>query len=339
MRKLKVLALVHRHLVPPEDTTGLDVINAEWKMEFDVKTTLEEQGHTVQVVGVHDDLGAIRRAVEEFQPDIIFNLLEAFADVTTFDQNVVSYLELLRRPYTGCNPRGLTLSRDKSLSKKLLAYHRVPVPEFTVVRRGRKPVLPKRMRFPLIVKSLVYESSTGISQASVVDGMAQLERRVQFVHESLGTAAILEEFIDGRELYVGVIGNQRLQAFPVWEMFFSNMPDNARRIATERVKWNTKYQQRHGITTGLAELDDGLSERIQHLARRAYRALDLSGYARLDLRLNAEGQPYIIEANPNPQLAYGEDFAESAEKAGISYEALLERIMALGLQWQPERTG
>lgn len=122
-------------------------------------------------------------------------------------------------------------------------------------------------------------------------------------------------------------------------MFFSNMPDNARRIATERVKWNTKYQQRHGITTGLAELDDGLSERIQHLARRAYRALDLSGYARLDLRLNAEGQPYIIEANPNPQLAYGEDFAESAEKAGISYEALLERIMALGLQWQPERTG
>lgn len=213
MRKLKVLALVHRHLVPPEDTTGLDVINAEWKMEFDVKTTLEEQGHTVQVVGVHDDLGAIRRAVEEFQPDIIFNLLEAFADVTTFDQNVVSYLELLRRPYTGCNPRGLTLSRDKSLSKKLLAYHRVPVPEFTVVRRGRKPVLPKRMRFPLIVKSLVYESSTGISQASVVDGMAQLERRVQFVHESLGTAAILEEFIDGRELYVGVIGNQRLQAF------------------------------------------------------------------------------------------------------------------------------
>jgi len=339
MKKLKVLALVHRHLVPPEDTTGLDVINAEWKMEFDVKTTLEERGHTVQVVGVHDDLGAIRRAVDEFQPAIIFNLLEAFADVTTFDQNVVSYLELLRRPYTGCNPRGLTLARDKSLSKKLLAYHRVPVPEFTVVRRGRKPVLSKRMQFPLIVKSLVYESSTGISQASVVDGPAQLERRVQFVAGSPGTAAIVEEFIDGRELYVGVIGNERLQSFPVWEMFFSNMPDNARRIATERVKWNTKYQQRHGITTDMAVLDNGLGERIQHLARRAYRALDLSGYARIDVRLDAGGRPYVIEANPNPQLAYGEDFAESAEKVGVSYEALLERIMALGLQWQPERTG
>jgi D-alanine-D-alanine ligase len=178
MKKLKVLALVHRHLVPPADTTGLDVINAEWKMEFDVQTTLEERGHEVKVVGVHDDLGAIRRAVDEFQPDLIFNLLEAFADVTTFDQNVVSYLELLRRPYTGCNPRGLTLARDKSLSKKLLAYHRIPVPEFTVVRRGYRPILSKRLRYPLIVKSLVYESSTGISQASVVDNQAQMERRV-----------------------------------------------------------------------------------------------------------------------------------------------------------------
>ncbi|MBP1634668.1 MAG: ddl 1 [Acidobacteria bacterium] len=339
MKKLKVLALVHRHLVPPEDTTGLDVINAEWKMEFDVKTTLEAQGHAVKVVGVHDDLGAIRRAVDEFEPGIIFNLLEAFADVTTFDQNVVSYLELLRRAYTGCNPRGLALARDKALSKKLLAYHRVPVPDFTVVRRGRRVALPKRVHFPLIVKSLVYESSMGISQASVVDTLAQLEKRVQFVHESLGTAAIVEQFVDGRELYVGVIGNERLRAFPVWEMFFTNMPDNAHRIATERVKWNTKYQQRHGITTDLAVLPEGLGERIQHLARRAYRALDLSGYARIDLRLDGEDRPFVIEANPNPQLAYGEDFAESAEKVGVSYEALLERIMALGLQWQPERTG
>ena len=133
MKKLRVLALVHKHLVPPEDTTGLDVINVEWKMEFDVASTLEEAGHAVKVVGVHDDLGAIRAAVEDFKPDILFNLLEAFADITTFDQNVVSYLELLRLSYTGCNPRGLTLARDKSLSKKLLAYHRIPVPDFVVV--------------------------------------------------------------------------------------------------------------------------------------------------------------------------------------------------------------
>jgi D-alanine-D-alanine ligase len=339
MKKLRVLALVHEHLVPPEDTTGLDVINAEWKMEFDVASTLEEAGHSVKVVGVHDDLGAIRAAVEEFKPDILFNLLEAFADITTFDQNVVSYLELLRLPYTGCNPRGLTLARDKSLSKKLLAYHRIPVPEFTVVRPGRKPVLSKRLSFPLMVKSLVYEASTGISQASVVEDEAQLARRVRFVHESLGTSALVEQFIDGRELYVGVMGNERLQVFPVWEMFFTNMPENHRRIATERVKWNTKYQVRHGIQTDAATLPDGMADRIKHVAKRVYRALDLSGYARIDLRLDANGQAYVIEANPNPQLAYGEDFAESAERVGMSYERLLERIMSFGLQWQPERTG
>jgi D-alanine-D-alanine ligase len=339
MKKLRVLALVHKHLVPPEYTEGLDVINAEWKMEFDVMSTLQELGHDVKVVGIHDDLGAIRAAVEEFKPDILFNLLEAFADVTTFDQNVVSYLELLRLSYTGCNPRGLTLARDKSLSKKLLAYHRIPVPEFTVVRRGRKPVLSKRLCFPVIVKSLVYEASTGISQASVVENEAQLQRRVQFVHESLGTAAIVEQFVDGRELYVGVLGNERLQVFPVWEMFFTQMPENARRIATERVKWSTKYQQRHGIQTDEAKLPEGMGERIGSLAKRVYRALDLSGYARIDLRLDANGGVYVIEANPNPQLAYGEDFAESAERAGVSYEQLLERIISLGLQWRPERTG
>lgn len=339
MNKVRVLALVHKHLVPPADTTGLDVINAEWKMEFDVTSTLEELGHEVKVVGVHDDLSAIRTAVEEFKPDILFNLLEAFADITTFDQNVVSYLELLRLPYTGCNPRGLTLARDKSLSKKLLAYHRVRVPEFTVVRRGRKPILSKRLCYPLIVKSLVYEASTGISQASVVENETQLARRVQFVHESLGTSAIVEQFIDGRELYVGVLGNERLQVFPVWEMFFTNMPENVRRIATERVKWSTKYQVRHGIQTDQASLPDPLADRIKHIAKRVYRALDLSGYARIDLRLDAAGQAYVIEANPNPQLAYGEDFAESAERAGVSYEQLLERIITLGLQWQPERLG
>jgi D-alanine-D-alanine ligase len=339
MKRLRILALVHKHLVPPEDTTKVDVVNAEWKMEYDVTATLQELGHEVRVVGIHDDLAAIRSSVEEFKPDILFNLLEAFADIITFDQNVVSYLELLRLPYTGCNPRGLTLARDKSLSKKLMAYHRIPVPEFTVVRRGRKPVLSKRLCYPLIVKSLVYEASTGISQASVVENEAQLARRVQFVHESVGTAAIVEQFIDGRELYVGVLGNDRLQVLPVWEMFFTNMPDNVRHIATERVKWSSKYQKRHGIVTDQAKLPDQVAQRIGHLAKRVYRALDLSGYARIDMRQDTDGRVFVIEANPNPQLAYGEDFAESAERAALSYERLLERIITLGLQWQPERIG
>ena len=174
-----------------------------------------------------------------------------------FDQNVVSYLELLRVPYTGCNPRGLTLSRDKALAKKLMAYHRIPVPDFLVVPLGRKPMLPKRLQFPLIVKSLIYESSIGISQASVVANDEQLHKRVQFIHDTIGTPAIVEQFIDGRELYVGVLGNERLQVFPVWEMSFAKMPENSWHIATERVKWSVKYQKKHGIDTAEAELPDG----------------------------------------------------------------------------------
>ena len=339
MKKRRVLALVHAHLVPPDDATGIDVLEAEWKMEYDVIETLREIGHEVRVLGTHDNLSAIRTTVEEFKPQIVFNLMEAFADVTTFDQNVVSYLELLRLPYTGCNPRGLILARDKALSKKLLAYHRIPVPDFTVVRPGRKPQLSKKLQFPLIVKSLFFEASAGISQASVVENAEQLAKRVHFIHENLGTAAIVERFIDGRELYVGVIGNQRLEALPVWEMSFDKMPDNRWRIATERVKWSTQYQKRHGIMTDKAVLEAGLADRIQRIARRAYRALDLNGYARIDFRLDEEGRPQVLEANPNPNLAYGEDFAESAEVYGLTYERLLDRILTLGLRWEPERTG
>jgi D-alanine-D-alanine ligase len=337
--KRRILALVHQHLVPPEDTTGVDILEAEWKMEYDVIETLREQGHEVRVLGVHDDLAGIRPTAGFFEPHIVFNLMEAFAGITTFDQNVVSYLELLRLRYTGCNPRGLMLARDKALSKKLLAYHRIPVPDFMVVRYGRKPAVHKKMHFPLIVKSLFFEASAGISQASVVEDEEQLARRVQFIHDTLGTAAIVEQFIDGRELYVGVLGNERLEVLPVWEMSFAQMPGNRWRIATERVKWNTQYQKKNGIMTNAAKLEDAAVAHIQRIAKRAYRALDLNGYARVDLRMDDEGRAYVLEANPNPNLAYGEDFAESAEVNDLSYEKLLERIITLGLRWEPARTG
>jgi D-alanine-D-alanine ligase len=339
VKKLRILALVHDHLVPPEDTTGIDVLEAEWKMEYDVIETLREIGHDVRVLGINDNLGGIRPTVGLFKPHIVFNLMEAFAGVTTFDQNVVSYLELLGLPYTGCNPRGLILARDKALSKKLLAYHRIRVPEFTVVRPGRKVTLPKRLTFPLIVKSLFFEASTGISQASVVENHDQLARRVTFIHEKLGTAAIVEQFIDGRELYVAVIGNERLDVLPPWEMSFAQMPDNRWRIATERVKWSTQYQKKNGIMTDRARLDAPIIERMQRIANRAYRALDLSGYARIDVRMDDQQRIYVLEANPNPNIAYGEDFSESAEAHGLSYERLLDRLIALGLRWKPARTG
>ncbi len=340
MRKLRVLALMHDYLVPPDDVTGVDVRNAKWKMEFDVKHTLEYMGHEVRALGLGGGVTPIKQAITDWKPHIVFNLMESFEGISMFDQNVVSYLELLRVPYTGCNPRGLILARDKALSKTLLAYHRISVPEFAVFRVGRAMQRPKRLKFPLIVKSLTQESSIGISQASVVEDDSKLRERVRFIHHSIGTDAIVERYIEGRELYVGVLGNLKLQVFPVWELKFKRLAEDNWPIATERVKWSDSYQKKHGITSGLArDLPEDLLQSVQKMSKRVYRTLDLSGYARIDLRLADDGKVYVLEANPNPQLAYGEDFAESAERAGVRYEALLQRIMTTGLSWRPERQG
>jgi D-alanine-D-alanine ligase len=209
-----------------------------------------------------------------------------------------------------------------------------------MVTRGRKARLPKRLTYPAIVKSLTQEASIGISQASVVTDDARLRERVQFIHESIKTDAIIERFIEGRELYCAMLGNQRLQVFPVWEMTFANMPEGQHRIATERVKWNAKYQAKVGIDTAEAKsLDEATTASVQHIARRTYRVLEQSGYARVDLRLAPDGRVYVLEANPNPQIARAEDFAASAAAAGLAYPALLQRILTTGLRWEPERLG
>jgi len=338
MKVLRVLVLVHKHLVPPDNASASDAEQAEWKTEYDVVTALQKLGHEVKPLGLQDDLSIARQAIKDWEPDIIFNLLEAFDNIVMFDHNIVSFLEMLRMPYTGSNARGLMLARDKSLSKKLMAYHRIPMPEFAVIRRGQKVRISKRLPFPLIVKSLTEEASLGISQASVVDSEEKLKERVTFIHEHIGTDALVEQFIEGRELYVGVMGNTRLRVFPIWEMQFTKMPNGVHHIATERVKWSVKYQEKHGIQTNeLKDVPEDQRQRIQHLCRRVYRALELSGYARIDLRMDKNGKAYVLEANPNPQIARGEDFAESAKRAGLTYEALLQQIVMLGLQWRPER--
>jgi len=336
VKKLRLLAVMDEVLVPPDDVKGIDLTEAEWKTEFDVVSSLRELGHEVQCLGVGSDLGVIRNAIAEGQPHAVFNLLEDFHDVPIYDQNVASYLELLRVPYTGCNSRGLMLARDKGISKKLLSYHRIPVPEFAVFRMGSAVRRPRRLAFPLIVKSLTKEGSAGIAQTSLVFDDDKLAERVAFIHKRLRTDAIVERYIDGRELYVGILGNARLQVFPVWELLFTRAPEETPRIATEKVKWDAAYRERHGIKTSLAKaLPDALVVRIRNLCKRIYRVLELSGYARIDLRLDPEGRIYVLEANPNPQLAYGEDFAESAERAGVSYDGLLQRIVNLALQRSP----
>jgi len=187
LRPLRVVALVHPDLVPPAKADPEELPGKPWKTEYDVVRTLEALGHEVQVLGVGDELGGIRSAMLDFKPQIAFNLLEGFDDVVTFDHNVVAYLELLKVPYTGCNSRGLLLSRDKSLAKQLLSYHRVLGPDFAIFPRGRKVRHPRRLAFPLIVKSLTMDASIGISQASVVEDEEHLVERVRFIHESVGT--------------------------------------------------------------------------------------------------------------------------------------------------------
>ena len=337
MKKLRVLTLMHEDLVPPDEMNGVDLATVEWKTEFDVITTLRDMGHEVRPVGVRDELDVIREAVDEFKPHIAFNLLEEFNGFGGFDQNVVAYLELVGVPYTGCNPRGLVITRDKGWSKKILSYHGILCPDFVVFPLGRTVKWTDEIPFPVIVKSISEEASLGISQASIVDDAEKLEERVKFIHESIGSSAIVEQFIEGRELYVGVLGNQRLQVFPVWELVLNNLPDDSYRVATQRVKWSVKYQKKYGITSQKAKgLSKSQTDQIQQLAKKAYRILGLNGYARLDFRLDKDGKVYFLEANPNAQIAFGEDLAESAECAGLSYEHFLQRVLNLGLRWKPE---
>jgi D-alanine-D-alanine ligase len=334
MKKLRVLVLMHPDHVPPDSLDGLSPQEAlALKAEFDIVHCLQKLGHDARPLGVQDEFLPIRDAVEEFKPDIVFNLLEEFHRNVLFDQNVVSLLELLRVPYTGCNPRGLILARSKSLSKKLLAYHRIPIPDFIVIPRGQRVRRPRKLEFPLFVKSLMEHASYGISQASLVEDDEKLAERVAFVHENIGTDAIAERFIKGREIYVGVLGNDRLIALPPLELVMENKPANAELIATAKVKHDLAYQAKRGVTLAAAqELEPDVAERIARFAKRIYRTLELDGYARIDFRLSADNIPYFLDANPNPDISDGEELASAAALVGMSYGDLISRILSLGLR-------
>jgi len=284
-------------------------------------------------VGLSDELAPLRTAIDEFEPHVVFNLLEEFRGEAIFDAHVVGYLELKHTPYTGCNPRGLLLARDKALSKKVLAYHRIRVPRFRVFPRYRKIRRPKQLEFPLIVKSLIEEGSYGIAQASVVHNDKALEERVAFIHDKILTDAVVEQYIPGRELYVAVLGNHRLQVLPTWEIFLDHLPEDAARIATRKVKWDLEYQDKYKVRIGRAkDLPEELERRIARLSRRICRRLGTDGCVRIDFRLDEEGQLYFLEANPNPDIAEDEEFASAAEAAGIDYLQLLQKIVSLGIR-------
>jgi D-alanine-D-alanine ligase len=333
VRKRRVLVLVHPSLVPPASLSGRspEEIN-EWKTEYHVVRTLRRLGHEVEVLGVQEELLPIRDKVAAWEPHIVFNLLEEFHGITAFDQHVVSFLELLKVPYTGCNPRGLTIARDKALSKKIAAYHRIRSPRFATFHRRHRVHRPRDLQFPLIVKSLTEEASRGIAQASVVYSDEELAERVAFVHRRVESHAIAEEFIEGREIYVAAFGNGRITVLPPWELLFENLPPGAAAIATARVKHDPQYQEARGIFQQQADLPEAVARRLVRTTRRLYHLLNLTGYARLDYRLRADGELFFLEANPNPEIAPSEEFASAARAAGIQYPKLLQTIVHLGLR-------
>ena len=332
-RGLRVLALFDLGEPAALDQDFSEALQTEgWRTEADVLKALRSLGHEVEYQAIHDDTDLLRQKLQAFPADIIFNLVEEFRNNRSFDQNVASFLELSDVPFTGCGSTGLTLCRNKGISKKILGYHRIRVPQFAMIPRGRRPVRPKWLPFPILVKPLKEEASTGISQASFVESDDAFRERVEFVHDKLEQDVIAEEYIEGRELYASMLGNNRVDVLPLRELLFREVPPDEPRIATYTAKWNDAYRKRWGIENRFAEeLAPEVLRDIQRTCRRIYHLLAIDGYARLDLRLTAQNEIVFIEANPNPFLAEGEDFALSAEKAGLSYARLIERIVRLGL--------
>jgi D-alanine-D-alanine ligase len=332
-KKLKVLVLFDGTSPTSLDQDfSKELKTKDWKTEADVMTALGALGQTAEHLAIYDDVDLLRQKLETFAPDVLFNLVEQFRNNPGFDQNIVSFFEMQGLPFTGCGSTGLTLCKQKGISKKILHYHGIHVPNFVVVPRGQRIGRPRQLKFPILVKPVKEEASYGISRASFVENDESFRERVVFIHEKYNSDAIAEEYIEGRELYVSMMGNVRLTVFPIREMVFGEVPPNEPKIATYSAKWDEEYRKRWGLQNQFAEgLDPALTSQIEQTCKRIYRLLTIDGYARMDLRLTVDNQIYFIEANPNPILADDEDFALSASKAGLPYPQLIDRIIRQGM--------
>jgi D-alanine-D-alanine ligase len=296
--------------------------------EADVLAALRRLGHEVETLGIFDDVLAIVETVKRFAPDVVFNLTESFHSNRANEPNIPALLELMKVRYTGAKADGLILCKDKVLAKKVLLYHRVRVPHFVISPQSRPLKRLRRFIFPAFVKPIGEESSDGIAKASFARSEEEALERARFIHEKFQCDALIEEYIDGRELYLSVMGNNKLTVFPPREIFFEQIPEDEPKFATFKAKWDEAYRKKWGIRNGPArELPPGLGEKLGRLARKVYRALKVQGLGRIDIRLTTAGEIMVIEANPNPSLAHDEDFALAAASAGLEYDALVQKIL------------
>lgn len=332
MKKLRVLILFDTDGEPPASQDYKKEVESSDEAEFDVARALLQKGHQVRLFGFRDNLDQLTAGLRAEPADVVFNLSERFRGQSALDYTVGAVLDMLNMPFTGASSEGLILARDKALTKKVLAYDGIRIPHFMVCRHGAKVQRPSDLRFPLIVKPLDEDASVGIAQASVVRDDDALKERVAFIHEKFDTDAIVEEFIAGRELYIGVMGNDPPVPLPPIEMVFSNDSTVESRIATFKAKWSVKYREGRGIQNEIAKnLSDEVRQRLAEVAVRAYQAAGLRDYGRIDVRLAHDDAIYVVEANPNPYLADGEDLAWAAEEGGHLYPDFIEKIAEMAL--------
>jgi D-alanine-D-alanine ligase len=328
---MKILVLFDLHRRPTRDQqfSAESLRTQENKpTEADVLDALKRLGHEIDMLAVYDNVLSIVEKIKSFAPDVVFNLTESFHALRSHEPNIPALLELLKVKYTGAGPEALMLCKDKSLAKKLLAYHRVRGARFIVSNRNRPLRRLRRFIYPAFVKPIGEESSDGIALASFARDEGEVLERVRFLHERFKSDVMIEEYIEGRELYVSVLGSRRLTVFPPRELFFEKLPPDVPKFATQKAKWDDAYREKWGIRNApTAELPTGVGDRLDQIARLVYRVLKIRGLGRIDIRLTPAGEVVVMEANPNPSLALEDDFAQSAATAGITYDALIQRIL------------
>ncbi len=338
--KILVLFDVHRTVAPDETFSVRSLRREEEKpTEADVLACLRKLEHEVETLAVFDDVKVVFERIDAFKPDVVFNLCETFFSDRAHEPNIPALLDLMKVPYTGAGPDALMLCKDKALAKKLLAYHKVRVARFVVSSRERPLKRLGKFAYPAFVKPIGEESSDGIAKASLAKNENEAIERARFLHDRFESDALIEEYVDGRELYVGVLGNKRLTVFPPREIFFGEPPagEDAPRFATAKAKWDDGYRKKWKIRNGPAgPLPPGVERKLADVARKVYRILHIRGLGRLDVRLTAEGEIVVIEANPNPSLAKEDDFAQSAAQVGITYEALIQKLLENAIRWKGE---
>jgi D-alanine-D-alanine ligase len=328
MDKLKIAILFWEER-GPESVKHDEVVD-------EVSAALSEGGHRASLIGINDDLRELLDKLDDKRPDLVFNLCERFADNDEFEMNVSGVLAMLGQPFTGTGPAGMALRQDKAVTKKLLKFHDVIYPNYATFDKNNLE-FAGRMRFPLFVKPLHGDTSLGIDDSSLVTEYTKLVERINFIQNQLKVPALVEEYIEGREFYVGILGNEAAEVLPVMELDFSKLPGNYPRIYGHEAKTDTASLQYGTVNSIVAtDLPPEVRARITMAGKTAAQALKVQDYARVDLRLSSDGVPYVVEVNANPYLERTSVFALAALQAGMGYTTLINRIVEIvWKRWEP----